>query len=121
MDPLDTLDLFSLISPLAWLGWLAFRPFHATMNRLLFFVFGLVLYGFFVKAIRAPLIDAQRAHLAARQELARMTGSHAEVASQGIGLDLVFYLGATLVVVCLLMLWNQRALARSPQSTDSLA
>src|SRR5690606_11160537 len=74
MDPLDALDLFSLISPLAWLGWLAFRPFRAPMNRLLFFVFGLVLYGFFVKAIRAPLIDAQRAHLAARQELALMTG-----------------------------------------------
>ena len=114
----DIVHSVSMVLPLAWLAWLALRPFAAGMNRLLFFVIGMTIYGYFVNAFLIPLTDVQEAYRVASRELATMTGVPASVAPPEAQFGLIGYLGIALVAACLLMLWAQRALARSPRAAS---
>lgn len=114
MNLSDIVYFFSMVLPLVWLGWLALRPFLANMNRLLFFVVGMTIYGNFVNAFVIPMTDVYEAYLDANRGLAGMTIAQASAAPPEALFGWVGYLGITLVAACLLMLWAQRALARSP-------
>ncbi len=102
-------------SPLAWLIWLTLRPFLVGMNRLLLLIFGMSLHGFFLKAIVIPLTDVQRAHVAARHELARLAGSSNPLVHGEASHSQIFYFVSCLVVIFLLLLWLQRVLSVSPR------
>ena len=114
----DIVYSVSMVLPLVWLAWLGLRPFAANMNRLLFFVVGMTIYGFFVNAFVNPLTDVYEAYLVATPKLAMMTGAPASAAPAEALFGWGGYLGIALVAACLLMLWAQRALARSPRAAS---
>ena len=118
MNLSDIVYSVSMVLPLIWLAWLALRPFAASMNRLLFFVVGMPIYGYFVNAFVVPMTDVYEAYLVASRGLPTMTGVPASVAPPEAQFGWVGYLGITLVAACLLMLWAQRALARSPRAAS---
>ncbi|SFN67222.1 hypothetical protein [Dokdonella immobilis] len=118
MNSAELIYYVCLVAPLAWLAFLALRPFLANMNRLLFIVVGMTLYGFFVKAFVVPLTRVQDAQLVAAKNMATMIGSPTSDASTQLGLGIFVYLGIALTVTCLLMLWIQRVLTRSPDATS---
>lgn len=118
MNLSDIVYSVSMVLPLIWLAWLALRPFAASMNRLLFFVVGMTIYGYFVNAFVVPMTDVYEAYLVASRGLPTMTGVPASVAPPEAQFGWVGYLGITLVAACLLMLWAQRALARSPRAAS---
>lgn len=117
----DIVYSVSMVLPLVWLAWLALRPFLANMNRLLFFVVGMTIYGFFVNSFVIPLTSGYGAYLVANRKLAEMTGAPASAAPPEVLFGWVGYLGITLVAACLLMLWAQRVLARSPDHRSGQA
>lgn len=103
------------IMPIAWLCWLALRRFVFGLNRLLFLIAGMSIYGFFMKALVVPLTGVHAAHVSARGELAETGVGSSLSDSLGMSIDLIFYLGVSFVLGALLMLWLQRALALSPK------
>lgn len=117
----DIVYSVSMVLPLVWLAWLALRPFLANMNRLLFFVVGMTIYGFFVNSFVIPLTGGYGAYLVATRKLAEITGAPASAAPPEALFGWVGYLGITLVAACLLMLWVQRGLARSPDHRSGQA
>ena len=118
MNLSDIVYSVSMVLPLVWLAWLALRPFPANMNRLLFFVVGMTIYGFFVNAFVIPLTSGYDAYLVATRKLAEMTGAPASAAPPEALFGWVGYLGIALVAACLLMPWAQRALARTPEASS---
>lgn len=117
MDTIEIMHYASIVLPLVWLAALALRPFLADMNRLLFIVIGMTIYGFFVKALVIPLTGAQDAQLAAVKTLVAKNVISSSDSTAQVGLGLFVYLGIALAIACLLMLWIQRVLARSPHAS----
>jgi hypothetical protein len=104
-----------LIASLAWLVWLSLRPFRVNLNRLLFLIFGMSLFGFLVHAIYSPMTDAYVSYIAANQEMTRMTGAWTAPAYGEVYLSMLLYFVASLAIYFPSMLWLQRVLASCPQ------
>lgn len=115
MTTLDLVFYSAAILPIAWLCWLALRTFAFHLNRVLFAVSGLLIYGFFMNAQLVPLTAVQSAHVLAQQELARMGAKSTLQATSGLSVQFIVYLGISLVLFALLTFWLQRSLSRSPK------
>lgn len=115
MNALNSIFYAAAILPIAWVCFLALRPFVSGQNRLLFVVIGMSIYGFFMKAVVVPLTDVQAAHVLAREELSRTDALSNLPGSTEVNIELMLYIGVTLVLSALLTLWLQRALAASPK------
>ncbi len=118
MNIADVVYYVAVGLPLVWLAWLVVRPFLSRLNRMLFVVFGMALYGYFAKVIVVPMNDILSAHLTAKQSMVAL-GYPAAVESNEVAATFALYVIPTLVIVMLLLFWLHRVLSRSPKLTPA--
>lgn len=115
MEFITAIEYTVCISAVAWLVWLASRPFLMNLNRLLFFSFGLLAYGFFANDLVIPLTSVQTAYMQASRDMAKLEKLPIPSGIFPLSEPTIFYflyIGVLSAVLFLLMLWLQRALAR---------